>query len=160
VEDFDKEYYNVLELNRMAAEEAATYNEEQGHSNQENPLVKVLSVEMLRDGSQKVVLTYALQDTQTFTDFFGTTLFYGTIAQAGTQGLLLPNSMYDTANPSKVLSQSELMELGSWHMIITEGKENVLPPKSAKYLNLGALHRQDGSVVPDATGGKTYIIFK
>jgi hypothetical protein len=160
VEDFDKEYYNVLELNRMAAEEAANYNEAQGRSAQDNPLVKVLSVEMLRDGSQKVVLAYALQDAKTFNDFFGTELFYGTITQAGTQGLLLPQNMYDTGNPSKVLPQIELMELGGWHMIITEGKEKILPPRSAKYLSPGAVYEQDGSVTPDAAEGKTYIIFK
>jgi hypothetical protein len=160
VEDFDKDYYDVLELNRMAAEEAAAYNEALGRSAQEDPLVEVLSVEMVRDGSQKVVLQYALRDAEAFTDFFGFQLFYGTIAQAGARDLLIPEGIYDTGDTSHILHQTELSALSNWHVIITNGKGKVIPPKSPKYLNTGARLQEDGSVALDAEEGEMFIIFK
>jgi hypothetical protein len=160
VDDFDKEYYDVLELNSMAAEEAAAYNAQRGRSAQEHPPVEVLSVEMVRDGSQKVVLQYAFQDANTFQDFFGREFFFGTLAQAGAQGLPIPESVYDTGSSGKVLTQTELSALSAWHIIITQGEENVLPPKSPKYLSDGAVLRRDGLVIPPTTQGETYIIFK
>jgi hypothetical protein len=160
VEDFDKDYYDVLELNRMAAEEVAAYNEALGHSTQEDPLVEVLSVEMVQDGSQKVVLQYALRDAEAFTDFFGIQLFYGTIAQAGSRNLLLPEGIYDIEDTSHILYQTELSALSNWHVIITNGKGKVIPPKSPKYLNTGAQLQGDGSVALDVEEGEMFIIFK
>jgi hypothetical protein len=160
VEDFDKDYYDVLELNRMAAEEAAAYNKALGHSSQENPPVEVLSAEMVRDGSQKVVLQYALRDAETFTDFFGIPLFYGTIAQAGAMDLLIPEGIYDTGNTSHILHQTELAALSNWHVIIAEGEGKVVPPKSPKYLNTGARLQGDGSVALDTEEGEMFIIYK
>jgi hypothetical protein len=160
VEDFEKEYYDVLELNRMAAEEAAAYNEKLGRSGQENPPVEVRSVEMVRDGSQRVVLQYALRDADIFQDFFGRELFFGTLAQATAQGLPIPESVYDTGSSGKVLNQAEIAALSTWHIIITRGGENVLPPKSPKYLSEGAVLRRDGLVIPGNNEDETYMIYK
>lgn len=160
VDEFSKDYYDVLELNRMANQEAQDYNSSMGRSGEENPPVQVLSVEMAQDGSQNVVLEYVFKNAAAYRDFIGLDLFYGTVAQAVAGDYNLDVSVCNTQDSTEILKEADLMGMSAWHILIVQGSMKIVPPKQAKYISLGAVAHDDGSVSPGEEAEMTYILYK
>ena len=87
VEDFDKDYYSLSELDAMVREEVDSFVKDHAlaeESGQEG--MSVVSVEMAQDGSKKVVVALKFDSCGIYSDYFGTEAFFGTVADAQESG--------------------------------------------------------------------------
>ena len=80
--EFDKTYYELPELEEMAAEEAKQYNMSKGVES----AVSVEGAELLDSESGKVVLEYLFDGWESCTDFTKDEIFYGTVGEAVSRG--------------------------------------------------------------------------
>ena len=81
IEDFDKEYYNLAELQALVTEELAEFNS--SHKTAEGQdTVKMVSLTEATDGSKTVQLVLEFENIASYTEYTGMELFYGTVTQA------------------------------------------------------------------------------
>lgn len=159
VETFDKDYYSVSELNQMAVKEAAAYNEK--YQLGETVPVTVNKVEGLvaADGSDKAIVEYMLDSTDTYTDFNETALFYGTVAQAKAKNLNLDVTLSQVKDNAQVSGQ-ELFAGEEKKIIVTDAKAVIYCPGRVSHLSEGAVYNTDGSVDTSNAEGTVYIVLK
>lgn len=157
VDIFDKDYYTVDGLTKMAVEEAADYNTEHGVS-EEMPVI-VEKVELLTDGSDKIVVIHKFNSTDTFEDYTEGILFYGTVAQAQAKGYSLSASLIDVKKDA-ALTKEELLGASDKHILITDRKVKLYCPQTVTHVSNGAVLGTDGSVDATAAEGTVYILMK
>jgi len=153
VELFDKEYYDITELTSMAISEAAEYNT--GKQAESGVPVTVEKVEELKDGSQKIVVTYKYDGAETFSDFNGSILFYGTVKEAMDAGYDLAGSLKSVKDGS-MISGEQVMGDSEKHVVITQEKVRIYCPQKVAYISEGAVYEKDGSV--DATQASDTVV--
>ena len=158
VSDFDKDYYDIDELHSMAEEEAAQYNSSH-NAPQDSPYVSVESVEMASDKSARAVVTMKFKNTEAYGGFNGTTLYYGTIAQAHEEGFDLDVELVSVKDGASV-GRKEIYDMSARHILIINEKLNVVCPKKPLYISKGAVLNSDGTVDLTQTEGSAYIILK
>lgn len=152
VEDFDKEYYDISELASMAITEAADYNTQ--NQTGEMVLVTVDKVEVLEDGSGKVMVTHKYNNSETFTDYNDSVLFYGTVQEAVNAGYGL--DAVKSVKDDTILSEEELVQNAEKHVIITKEKVKIYCPEKVTHVSEGAAVVADGSV--DATQAQDTVV--
>lgn len=158
VSDFDKDYYDISELSSMVAEEVSQFN---SANNQPDggEAVTVESVELAQDGSSKAVVTMKFTGISAYEDYNGTTLYYGTIAQAHEEGFDLDVELTSVKDGTSI-GKKEIFEMSTRHILIVNEKVNVVCPKKPLYISRGAVINSDGTVDVAQTEGSAYIIFK
>jgi len=157
VDVFDKEYYDISELTSMAISEAAEYNTEK-QSDKTVP-VTVDKIEALKDGSQKIVVTYKYDSTDTFSDFNGSILFYGTVQEALDAGYDFKESLKSVKDGSLMSKEQILAESGK-HVVITDEKAKIYCPEKVTYISEGAVYESDGTVDGTQTEDTVVILMK
>ena len=153
VEKFDKEYYDITELTSMAITEAAEYNT-QRQADKGVP-VTVDKIEELKDGSEKIVVTYKYDSADTFSDFNGSVLFYGTVQEAVDAGYDFDGSLKSVRDGSFFTKEQILADSGK-HVVITEEKVKIYCPEKVTYISDGVVYESNGSV--DATQAKDVVV--
>ena len=99
IESFDEEVYDKSELRSYMRETISAYNKEMGST-----LVRQKSFN-LKNGVATSVLHYA--DAETFTDFFGTELFVGTIPEAMVEGFTFEEEFANVAGGKVMAGTAE-----------------------------------------------------
>ncbi|MCM1569384.1 MAG: hypothetical protein NC081_08055 [Roseburia sp.] len=147
--DFDRDYYDISELESMAVQEAAGYNGKRPSG--ETPPVRVEKVEASQEGGTRAILQYSYDSADTYRDFNQRLLYYGTVAQAGeyledldSQAVLKGVKQGDT------LAMAQLLKVQDKHVIITDVPAIIYCPYSVTYISDGLAVREDGGV--DTTG--------
>ncbi len=173
VEDFDKEYYALEELRAMVEEELAVFNEEHKEAGGDaavaisylteyssSDIAVIQGTEMLSGvSSAKVVLALEFRDIACYRAYFGTDLFYGTVAQAQKAGYDLDVEL-TSVKDGTTITKMGIYELGNSHILIAQDDVRIYGPGRAQYITSGAAVNEDGSVEPSDTEDNTYIIMK
>lgn len=176
VEDFDKDYYDLAELETMVEDELSKFNESRKSAEGEDAVVMVSltetesSIALLGETSQavkmpetkevpKVVLVLTFRDITCYKEYFGKDLFYGTIAQAQEAGYDL-NVELTSVKDGTIIGKSEIFGMGNSHILIVQDKVRIFGPGKAQYVTSKAAVKEDGSVEPSDTEDNTYIIMK
>lgn len=161
VGEFDRSYYDLDELKNMAVAEAAAY----GGSLGEVAPVRVESVEAADDGSNRVVVTYIFNSTESFQGFTGDYLFYGTVAEALALG-------YGDGVPLESVKNGSTMTGAEWkqnsdrHLVIyyttqvepyQEKGLMIFCPEQVEYVSPGVTVNRDGSVNTTWAEGSEYV---
>jgi len=157
VESFDKEYYDITELTSMAISEAAEYNT--GKQNGTEVPVIVEKIEELKDGSEKIVVTYKYDSTDTFSDFNHSILFYGTVQEAVDAGYDFDDSLVGVKDGNIISMEQILADTGK-HVVITQEKVKIYCPEKVAYISQGAVYESDGSVDATQTEDTVVILMK
>lgn len=172
VGQFDKFYYDLDELAKMARAEAAAYGGALG----EKAPVRVDGVKASDDGDNHVIVTYIFDSPESYEDFLRTVLqfdellFYGTVSEAFAQGygdgVTLKSVKDDTIMTGAELAQNQEKHLIIYRPDIEEPsedseKENITHvtiycPEEVEYVSQGADINQDGSVDTIWTEGDVY----
>ena len=139
---FDKAYYDIDALARMASEEAAAYNA-QKQTGETTPVL-VEKTEELSDGSGKVVVVLKYDSTDTFSDYNNSVLFYGTTAQAREEGYELEAADAESGE----------------YVLITDQKVKLYCPRKVVRAGGGAVLKEDGSVDASAAEDLAYVFMK
>ncbi len=129
LEDFDKDYYSVDELEAMIEDEIKSYNAEY-----DSPRISLEETAKIEEGSfAKVAIDYESSDDYAY--FNQITFFYGTIEEARAAGYGVSNSLVDQ-NGEKV-DPAFIDEHPDHHVIITNDKTRVRTPYNIQYTTSG-----------------------
>ncbi len=161
VEEFAQDYYELSELQAMALEEIADYNETHRSQGYE---AAVEAVEQSEDGSRVTVRlhfngtdayeAYTYEKTKT-----EVTLFYGTVQEAQLEGLM-PDGGLAAVKDGASLTGEELLQMAGRHVLITNAKLLLYGPMRPQYLSAGLAAAEDGSVDASQAEGMTCILSK
>lgn len=157
VGDFEKEYYSLSELTSMAEEEAAEFGGE--GSAGESRAVTVVKVEPLQSDESKVTVTYGFDNSDSFTGFTGSGLFFGTVNEAVSRGYSLDGALKSVKDGTP-MTEEQLKQSGEKLLLITDVKAVIYGPSKVAYLSDGADLREDGSVDTSRTEENVYILLK
>lgn len=162
--EFDKDYYKVSELSRMAIEEAKTFNESRkekitGSDGESIAPVTVTNVEELSNGKGTVVVTYQFGNWESFTDFNENELFYGTVGEAALKGYSAKVTLKSVKDNSD-FTEEQIKQATDKYIIITDLKANIYCPGKINYISEGAVVNEDGSIDTTAVDGLVYILLK
>lgn len=168
--DKDKNYFNLSDLSGLASlamKEAAEYNTE--HQKGETVPVSVEKVEALQDGSNRVMVQYKFDSTETYVDYNQyvdynkryneTLLFYGTVKEALEKGYDLDAGLKSVKDET-VLSKEQLLQNQERHVLITKERAAVYCPLKVSYISEGAVYNADGSVDTTQTEDIVVILMK
>lgn len=154
VEDFDKSYYNVSELESVIKDEVATYNTNKG-----SEAVKLSKCED-KDGKVKVRLEYeAVAD---YAAFNGINFYSGTVADAIKDGYDFNVSLSEKDSDKKADSK-EIKKLSDYQVIITDEVLNIEVDSDIVYFSENVTLTKDkvASITQqDGQKAQTYIIYK
>ena len=158
IEDFDKDYYDLAELQALVTEELAEFNS--SHKTAEGQdTVKMISLTEATDGSQTVKLVLEFRNIASYTEYTGMELFYGTVTQAYEAGCDLDKELTSVKDGSTI-DKMGIYEHGNKNILIAREKVRIYGPGKALYISTGAALNDDGSVDPSDTEDSTYIIMK
>lgn len=158
VDAFDKDYYNVTELESMAVEDAAAYNTTAGAG--ETVPVTVESVEMLENGKE-VKVTYQYNNADSFEEHMEGILFYGTVTEAMTAGYHLEPVLLNAVKDGEQITGQWLMtEAAGKHLLITNQKAEIYSPYKVTHISEGVVYNDNGSVDTTQAEGEVYILMK
>lgn len=158
VSDFDKDYYNVNELTSMAVDEAITYN--LAHPLEDGREAVVVETAETFSGGKKVRLGMSYVDCDTYADYNGEILFYGTVAEAVQRGYDFNTRVKSVAEDGEALSGTDIKLDGSKQLLITNARTNVYCPRKVTYVSEQVTLNSDGSVNTTQTDAVVYILMK
>lgn len=160
VGEFDaKSYYNISELSSMAAEEAAQYNT----ANQAGTTtsVKLEKTEALEDGSGRVCIVYQYDSAESYTGFNEASLFYGTVAEAASQGYSVDIELKSVnGKGDQTLTADQIEQATGRMLIIAPQGVYVYCPGKVEYISSNAAIAEDGSVDTTTAEDPVYILLK
>ena len=155
---FEKNFYDLSGLKSMAVEEAAQYNTENQVG--DTVPVKVESVEMLEDGSNRVCIVYRYDSAETYTGFNReSSLFYGTVEEAASKGYST-KVVLTSVKGGDSLTEEQLKQAANKYLIIAPGGVYVYCPGKVEYISEDASVAEDGSVDTTQAEDKVYILLK
>lgn len=158
VEDFEKEYYDLQELEEMAKKEAADFNSRVDAGGK--GVVTVKKVELLQGSPDRISIVYRFEDSRSFTEFTGSSFFYGTVEEAVyRQGYDLKNALISVKD-STVQMEGALMQNGKKTLIATDVKAVFYFPSGVSCLSGGLSLSEDGRVDTSDAEGLVYILLK
>lgn len=163
VDEFDKDYYNISDLTAMAIGEVADYNTK-NQTGEDIPIV-VEKVEGMQDGSNKVRVIHKYNKTDTYMDYNGSVLFYGTVKEAldagylsergGSSSLVLKDVKDDT-----LMVKEQLLQDQDRYLVITNEAARVYCPAKVTHVSEGATYMDDGSVDCPGTEELSVMLLK
>ena len=146
VDVFDKGHYKIDELRDMANKEVADYNT----ANQAGTVVPVTVTTVESIENSKVRVTYTYKSVKDYTAYNGSSLFYGTVAEAEASGYDftgLNQVLFNAkANDSIVSAELEDGKMAEKHVVLLEEKTLVYCPYKVAYASESAIINEDGSV--------------
>lgn len=161
VEDFDKDYYDINELEDMVRTEIDAYNDEKKNLSTEagRTLVIVDKVYMAEDGSKKAVVALNFQNAAVYADYMEQELFYGTVAEAVANGYELDKKLANVKG-GDVFAGEQIQKNSEKLVLILKDTVTVRTEGTVQYLSANARLTEDGFV--DCTGNDDlkYIIIK
>lgn len=159
VDIFDKDYYSVDELQTMAAEEVAEYNDANATVDTASaPAISLEKVELLED-TDKVMVLHQYNSVESYADFNDSVLFYGTIGQAMANGYDLDVDLIKV-NGTDVMDSATLKTNSQKNILITDENAFIYCPKKVAYVSHEAVINEDGSVDTTQSDSYIYILMK
>ena len=150
VEDFDKEYYDLGELETMVREEVADFDKEG---------MTVESVAMAADGSKKVVVALRFANSEIYADYFDVEAFFGTVSQAQNAGYGLSAALTGVKD-GEIFTEEDAQKNSKRKILIIEGSVVVRCPKEVLYIGTNASITEEGFVDCTESEGLKLIIMK
>lgn len=148
VDLFDKEYYQLDELSRMASQEVAAFNT--SHSGTTREAIELEKVERLEGNPDAVIVSMQYDGAESYEEYNGKMLFFGTIAEAENAGYDFSKMNQVLYNPKrdKSMVSSELAgeDMEKKHVILLAEQTRVYAPLKVAYMSENAKALEDGSI--------------
>ncbi len=129
-EHFDKDYYQLSELEEMAADEISYYNSEY-----DSPKINLLESEVSEDGA--VLLSMSYSSYIDYAHFNQITFYYGTVGDAVDKGFAVDRELVDPKG--ETISFDDIDDINGRHIIITGDKVTIAAPYNISYMTKGAV---------------------
>ncbi len=147
VESFEKEYYDIKELETYVRSEIDAYNEEKKQLSEgtgRSPII-VEKVIMAEDGSKQAVVALDFQSAEVYEDYMGKELFYGTVEDAVAAGYNVVQKLSAVKN-GELLTEEKVNKHAQKHILIVEDVISVRTAEKVQYLSVNARLTTDGFV--------------
>ena len=153
VEPFSEDYYSEDGLNAYFQEKISEYNS----TNIGQGEVKLNELK-IEDGKAKASLVFDSSDT--YTTFYGTNAFYGTVSKAYDKGLIA-ETVLKKVGANETISKIDLMKMDDVEIIVVSEVVRVKSPKKIIYTsaNVELIDEKNARVSSDSTG-LAYIVVK
>ena len=158
VDVFDKEIYDLKELESMAKTEVSDFIG--GTVSEENASVSVKEVSRLENDRNQVRLVYHFEKPIFYMNFVDEKLYYETVEQAVTASHLSGNGVFFSNHDSITLDDTHIKKLKRKHVIITDSKTVIRPAYDVLYYSEGVVIRDDGAADTSQCEGLAVIILK
>lgn len=139
VEDFEKSYYDVSELQRLTQDEVDQFNREGTRGSVELG-------DVVKEGD-RVRMTLRMSDADTWSDFMESSLIYDTVAAVRLNGTTFSSDMRDE-NGDRITTEA-LADLQEAHVIISSEAQIIETPYSIRYHSRGLNMDGKYAVVPE-----------
>ena len=160
VEDFDKEYYDLGELETMVREEVADFVKDQDLAAEDGKEgMTVESVAMAADGSKKVVVALRFANSEIYADYFDVEAFFGTVSQAQNAGYGLSAALTGVKD-GEIFTEEDARKNSKRKILVIEGSVVVRCPKEVLYIGTNASLTEEGFVDCTESEGLKLIIMK
>ena len=130
IEDFGEDYYQLSELEDMAADEISYYNSEYI-----SPRIVLEESSLSEDGKASLTMNYS--NYIDFAHFNQVTFFYGTVAEATDKGFSVSGDLVNSQG--ETISLDEIDDLNDRHIIITGDKTGIIAPFKISYMTKGVV---------------------
>ncbi len=150
-ENFGEDYYSADELADMAASESSYYNSEYI-----SPRITVETPEIIEE-EKLIKLTMTYKTAADYSHFNQTTLFYGTVQEAGEAGYKISDALVD-ANGEKIAAE-KLADMTEKHIIITSDKVKIEAPFEIAYMSKGVVRNgKKEAVLSETTSDNVQLL--
>ena len=157
VNTFDKDFYSLDGLRQMVTNEAEEFNA--AHKEAEESPMEVRTVQTLEDGATvQVVQEFA--DTDSYAEYNGQDLFYGSRAEALAEGISVDLSLVNAADGTPADQTRLEKALEKNHLIITDASAFIYCPYPVLYVSEGVVMGEDGYVDASQSDGVVTILMK
>ena len=158
VDSFDKNFYDVTELNSMAVKEAAEYNGK-NKTGEEMP-VSVLEVAMVEGSENTVRVVYQFHEDSAYAGFTGEKLYFETVEETFAAKHVFTGTVLSAGEESITLDQPTQVKLRAKHILVTDAKTVIQLPYEPLYYNSGVKVLKDGKIDTTACTDTAIIILK
>lgn len=162
VEDFDREYYQLDELDGMIRQEVQDYV---GGAAGEGQAVAVEQVSALEGNDAQAMVALHFANSQVYEDYRGQVdqqsyqLFYGTVQEALAAGYDLAGVLQD-AKKGAALTSEQLAKIGDNRVLVFEEALQIRCPSKVLYTSVN-VRLTDGGYVDGTEGeGLKYVVMK
>lgn len=161
VEPFEKEYYDIKELETMVRSEIDEYNAVKQELSTEAGRVPILveKVIMAEDGSKKAVVALNFQNAAVYADYMGKEIFLGTVSEAMDAGYEVDNKLTEVKSGAAFTGE-QVQKSKDKKILILEDAVSVRATGKVQYLSANAKKTAEGFVDCTADEELKYIIYK
>lgn len=149
VEEFDKSYYNLTELNTFISDNVNKYNQQNGEN-----AITLTSLEQ-KDGNAVLILSFSNIDH--YKTFNKVDLNLLTAKEAKSSNLTLPD-VFASASDGSYISKDVALKNDKYRVLVLHENIDVYVDGTIKYYSDGALISK--SKMQSAADGETVIIYK
>lgn len=149
VEDFDKEYYELDELEEFIKKEINTYNQKTG--------AEKISIDNIVTKDRKAIMVLSYTGMEPYSTFNGISAAYfnGGVENVN---LELPTTLINAKNNS-LASTKEVLLNQKYKILVLNEPYDIIVDGNVKYYSEGATLQEDNEV-QGATEGMTIVVFK
>lgn len=162
VEDFDREYYELSELDGMIRQEVQNYVSGAPTGGQ---AVTVEQVDTLEGGGDRVMVSLHFADSQIYEDYTAQVdqqpcrLFYGTVSQAVAAGYDLAGTLRDVKKGTAITAE-QLEKIGDRRVLVFEEALQIRCPSKVLYIGGNVRLTETGYVDGTEGEGLKYVVIK
>ncbi len=157
VNTFDKEFYSLDGLEEMVKNEAEEFNA--AHTDTPEEALSVKTVQALGDGAM-VQVVQEFDSTDSYAEYNGQDLFYGTRVEALAQGNPVNKELVNAADGTPADPDKLEKTLEKGHLIITNASAYIYCPYPVLYISEGVVMGEDGCVDASQSDGVVTILMK
>lgn len=168
VEEFEKDYYDVAELQQMIQSEIEDYVS-QAHAGREmEPDVQLIDIcspteknGVLNVSESKPTITVCMEyaDAKTYGAYNNCTLYFGKVKEAKLAGYPILTDLY-SASGTEILSKDKAQAMGEKHILVFQKNMQVVIPYKALYVTAGVTVEENTVIFDGADGRFAVVIMK
>jgi hypothetical protein len=149
VEEFNKDYYNLTELNTFITEQINSYNNANGEDS-----IAINTLE-IKEGNAILILDYAT--IQHYAAFNEVEAYYSTIANVKNGDITLPD-VFISASDGSYSSKELALKNDNYQILVINENTDVIVDGAIKFYSNAVLVNK--SKLQTASEGQAYVIFK
>ncbi len=164
VEDFDKDYYDVAELEQMIQREIEDYTS-QAHAGSEEVPVKLIDIcspadkdaaSYTGDGADTVTVHMEYEDASVYGLYNDCSMFFGTVKEAKHAGYPILSDLQSVSG-DEMLGKDQAQAMGDKHILVLPKGVSVVVPYKVLYVTEGVAVEKD-TVIFDGEGGEFALV--
>lgn len=165
VGSFDKDYYQLGELETMIRQEVRDYVGSASGQASDSPAVAVEQVSVLEEDRSQVMVALHFADSEVYEDYTvnvdqqSSELFYGTVKDALARGYDLAGSLLE-ARKGAAITAEQLEKSGEKLVLIFEDALQIRCPSKVLYISGNVRLTEAGYVDGTAGEGLKYVVIK